>query len=147
MSIDLDPVAGFVAAQQGLAVVSVVRADGTPHSSLVNAGLVTHPVTGARVIAYVTYGPVKLRSLRERPATSILWRDGWKWIGVDGDSELIGPHDPARGIDPEKLRILLRDIFIGAGGTHDNWDEYDRAMREQQRVGVLVTPRRVYGNH
>ncbi|MEO6957754.1 MAG: pyridoxamine 5'-phosphate oxidase family protein [Antricoccus sp.] len=147
MSINLDRVAGFVEAQQGLAVVSVVRADGTPHSSLVNTGLVTHPVTGARVIAYVTYGPVKLRSLRERPATSILWRDGWKWIGVDGDSELIGPHDPAPTIDAEKLRILLRNIFIGAGGTHDNWDEYDQAMREQQRVGVLVTPRRVYGNH
>lgn len=148
MSIDLDPVAAFVAAQHGLAAISVVRADGTPHSSLVNAGLVTHPVTGARVIGYVTYGPVKLRSLRERPATSILWRDGWKWIGVDGDSELIGPHDPAaEEIDAERLRILLREIFIGAGGTHDNWDEYDQAMREQQRVGVLVTPRRVYGNH
>lgn len=139
---DLERVRKFVAADHGLASVSVVRADGTPHSSLVNAGVVTHPLTGQEVVGYVTYGPVKLRALAARPATSILWRAGWRWLGVDGASELIGP-DTTLDVDVPQL---LRDVFTGAGGTHDDWDTYDRVMREEGRVAVLVAPSRVYGN-
>jgi PPOX class probable F420-dependent enzyme len=144
---DLTPVRSFVARDHGLASVSVVRADGTPHTSLVNAGVLDHPATGRPVVGYVTYGPVKLRSLRKRPATSILWRAGWQWIGIEGPSELIGPDDPADGIDAEGLRLLLRAVFTGAGGTHDDWDTYDRVMREERRAAVLVEPSRVYGNY
>ena len=57
-------------------------------------------------------------------------------------AELVGPDET----DPESLRLLLRDIFAACGGTHDDWDTYDRVMREEGRVAVLVTPRRVYGN-
>ncbi|WP_433279690.1 TIGR03618 family F420-dependent PPOX class oxidoreductase [Pseudonocardia xinjiangensis] len=143
---DLAPVHRIVPRESGLASVSVVRADGTPHSSLVNAGVLDHPITGRPVVGYVTYGPVKLRNLRARPATSVLWRAGWQWAGVDGTSELIGPDDPADGIDAEGLRLLLRAVFAGAGGTHDDWDAYDRVMREERRVAVLIEPQRVYGN-
>ena len=144
---DLAPVRAIVARDHGLAGVSVVRADGTPHASLVNAGVLDHPITGRPVVGYVTYGPVKLRTLRERPATSIMWRAGWQWVGVDGLSELIGPDDPTDGIDAEGLRLLLRAVFTGAGGTHDDWDTYDRVMREERRVAVLVEPSRVYGTY
>ena len=82
-----------------------------------------------------------------RPWFSILWRAGWQWIGVDGPSELIGPDDPAHGIDAEGLRLLLRAVFTGAGGTHDDWDTYDRVMREERRAAVLIEPSRVYGNY
>ena len=136
----------MVAAEHGLATVSVVRADGTPHASLVNAGLLDHPITGRPVIGYVTYGPVKLRNLRARPATSVVWRAGWQWAGVNGTSELIGPDDPADGIDAEALRLLLRAVFVGAGGTHDDWDAYDTVMRDERRVAVLIEAQRVYGN-
>jgi PPOX class probable F420-dependent enzyme len=143
---DLDPIQRMISREHGLASVSVVRSDGTPHSSLVNAGVLDHPITGRPVVGYVTYGPVKLRNLRARPATSVLWRAGWQWAGVDGISELIGPDDPADGIDAEGLRLLLRAVFTGAGGTHDDWDTYDRVMREERRVAVLIEPQRVYGN-
>jgi PPOX class probable F420-dependent enzyme len=146
VSIDLEPVRRMVAKENGLAGVTVVRADGTPHSSLVNAGVLDHPRTGRPVVGYVTYGPVKLRNLRERPATSLLWRSGWQWVGVEGSSELIGPDDPADGIDAEGLRLLLRAVFTGAGGTHDDWDAFDRVMREERRTAVLLAPTRVYGN-
>ena len=141
-----EPVRRMVAKENGLAGVTVVRADGTPHSSLVNAGVLDHPSTGRPVVGYVTYGPVKLRNLRERPATSLLWRSGWQWVGVEGSSELIGPDDPADGIDAEGLRLLLRAVFSGAGGTHDDWDTFDRVMREERRTAVLLAPTRVYGN-
>lgn len=142
MNTDLDAVRRMVAHEHGLASVAVVRPDGTPHTSLVNAGVLEHPSTGAPVVGYVTYGKVKLRALREHPATSLLWRSGWRWVGVDGDSELTGPGDA----DAEDLRLLLRAVFRAAGGTHDDWETYDRVMREEGRVAVLVTPRRVYGN-
>jgi PPOX class probable F420-dependent enzyme len=146
VSIDLDPVRRMVAREHGLASVSVVRADGTPHTSLVNAGVLEHPITGRPVVGYVTYGQVKLRNLRARPATSILWRAGWQWVGIEGPSELIGPDDPADGVDAEGLRLLLRAVFAGAGGTHDDWDTYDRVMREERRTAVLISPTRRYGN-
>jgi PPOX class probable F420-dependent enzyme len=139
---DLEAVRHIVRKDSGLASVAVVRADGTPHSSLVNAGVLDHPTRGEPVVGYVTYGQVKLRNLRARPATSVLWRAGWRWAAVDGTSELIGPGD----VDAETLRLLLRAVFEAAGGTHDDWDTYDRVMREEGRVAVLVEPVRVYGN-
>jgi PPOX class probable F420-dependent enzyme len=142
VDLDLSPVRRIAAQEHGLASVTVVRADGTPHSSLVNAGVLEHPRTGRPVAAYVTYGRVKLRNLAARPATSVLWRHGWRWAAVDGTSELIGPGDTG----PEELRLLLRAVFTAAGGTHDDWDTYDRVMREQGRVAVLVEATRVYGN-
>ncbi len=33
-----------------------------------------------------------------------------------------------------------------AGGTHDDWDTYDRVMAEERRTAVLITPDRVYSN-
>jgi hypothetical protein len=44
------------------------------------------------------------------------------------------------------LRLLLRDVFTAAGGTHDDWDEYDRTMEEQRRTVVLIAATRVYSN-
>jgi PPOX class probable F420-dependent enzyme len=130
---------------QGLAVVSTLRADQTIQSSLVNAGMLDHPETGEPVLAFVTYGKVKLANLRVRPQLSVTFRKGWKWGTVEGKAQLAGPDDPQPWLDTESLRLLLRQIFTAAGGTHDDWDEYDRVMAEQHRTAVLITPDRIYG--
>jgi hypothetical protein len=65
---------------------------------------------------------------------------------AEGAAELIGPDDPHPGIDAERLRLLLREVFTAAGGTHDDWDEYDRAMVRERRTVVLMPPERVYSN-
>ena len=132
--------------EQGLAVVSTLRADGTIQSSLVNAGAMAHPRTGETVLAFVTYGKVKLANLRVRPQLSATFRSGWQWATVEGQAELIGPDDPAADVDAERLRLLLREVFTAAGGTHDDWDEYDRVMVENRRTVVLIRPTRTYGN-
>jgi PPOX class probable F420-dependent enzyme len=132
--------------EQGLAVVSTLRADGTIQSSLVNAGAMAHPRTGETVLAFVTYGKVKLANLRVRPQLSATFRSGWRWATVEGQAELIGPDDPAADVDAERLRLLLREVFTAAGGTHDDWDEYDRVMVENRRTVVLIRPTRTYGN-
>jgi PPOX class probable F420-dependent enzyme len=128
----------------GLAVVSTLRADNTIQSSLVNTGIVDR--SGDQVLGFVTYGRVKLANLRKRPQVTVAFRAGWQWAAVEGVAVLAGPDDPMAGVDAESLRLLLREIFSAAGGTHDDWAEYDRVMREQRRTAVLITPTRVYGN-
>jgi PPOX class probable F420-dependent enzyme len=142
----LDEVAALAAKEQGLAVISTLRADATIQSSLVNAGVMPHPLTGRPVLAFVTYGKVKLANLRVRPQLAVTFRSGWAWAAVEGSGQLIGPDDPLAGIDAERLRLLLREVFVAASGTHDDWDEYDRVMAEQHRTVVLVEPVRIYSN-
>jgi len=129
-----------------LAVVSTVRADATIQSSVVNAGVLGHPVSGAAVVGFVTYGQTKLANLRRRPQISVTFRAGWQWVTVEGRTELVGPDDPRPDVDPERLRLLLREVFTAAGGAHDDWLAYDREMAQQRRTAVLVTPTRIYGN-
>jgi len=134
-------------ADHGLAVVSTLRADQTIQASLINAGIVDHPATAEPVLAFVTYGPVKLTNLRARPQIALTFRSGWQWATVEGRAELAGPDDPQSFLrDHDDLRLLLRAAFTACGGTHDDWDEYDRTMVEQRRTVVLVAPTRVYSN-
>jgi len=143
----LDDAFALARNDNGLAVVSTLRADGTIQSSLINAGPLPHPSTGEPVLGFVTYGRVKLANLRARPQIAVTFRQGWQWATVEGRTELAGPDDtqPWLGSDAELAR-LLREIFSAAGGTHDDWDEYDRTMREQRRTAVLVVPTRIYSN-
>jgi PPOX class probable F420-dependent enzyme len=131
---------------QFLAVISTVRADATVQSSVVNAGVLPHPIDGAEVVGFVTYGKAKLANLRARPQLSATFRSGWEWATVEGRAELIGPDDPHPDIDTDGIRLLLRQVFTAAGGSHDDWDAYDRTMAEQRRTAVLFTPTRIYSN-
>lgn len=144
---DLEAFSKLVPLDHGLVVVSTARADGTIQSSVVNAGVLDHPIAGRPVVAFVAAGSSRrLTNLRIRPRTTVVIRAGWQWAGVEGPVQLAGPDDPVEGIDGERLRHLLRDIFTAAGGTHDDWDDYDRAMAKERRVAVLVEPERTYGN-
>ena len=50
------------------------------------------------------------------------------------------------GFDPAALPELLRAVFRAAGGEHDDWDSYDRAMRDERRAAVLLRADRIYSN-
>ena len=137
----------LVPADHGLVVVSATRGDGTIASSVVNAGVLAHPAGGETVVGMVIRGGTKkLDYWRERPYANVVLRAGWQWVAVEGRVDLIGPDDPEPSIDAERLRLLLREVFTAAGGTHDDFDTYDRVMREERRTAVLVHPDRVYGN-
>ena len=129
-----------------LAVVSTVRADGTVQSSVVNAAALPHPDTGREVVGLVTYGRAKLRNLRARPQITVTFRSGGDWASVEGLAQIIGPDDPQPGFDHERLRLLRREVFTAAGGTHDDWAAYDEVMDAQRRAVVLITPTRSYSN-
>ena len=143
----LDEAFGLARDDSGLSVVATLRADGTIQSSVVNAGPLPHPGTGEPALGFVTYGRVKLCNLRARPQITVTFRRGWQWATVEGHAELAGPDDEQPWLhSPQALAQLLRDIFTAAGGTHDDWDEFDRTMREQRRTAVLIAPTRVYSN-
>jgi PPOX class probable F420-dependent enzyme len=143
---DLADVRSVAADDYFLAVVSTIRRDGTVQASVVNAGILAHPRSGSEVVGFVTYGPAKLAHLRARPQVTVTFRAGWRWRTVEGTAEIAGPDDPASDIDDERLRLLRREIFTAAGGTHDDWDAYDRTMDAERRAAVLITPTRIYGN-
>lgn len=142
----LDVFAKLLPFDHGLVVVSTARADGSIQSSVVNAGVIDHPISGEPVVAFVSAGvALRLVHLRARPRATVVVRAGWEWAAVEGRVELAGPDDALDGIAGDRLRLLLREIFAAAGGTHDDWDEYDRVMAAERRVAVLVHAERVYG--
>jgi PPOX class probable F420-dependent enzyme len=143
----LDDVRRLVALDHGLASVSTVRPDGSLQSTVVNAGVVVHPVGGHEVVAFVARGGTrKLGHMRNDPRATLSWRAGWAWITVEGAVELCGPDDHLNGVAEDEWRVLLRAIFAAAGGEHEDWAEYDRVVAAERRVGVLVTPQRIYQN-
>lgn len=58
MAADLEFVRRLSLQEHGLATVSTVRADGTVHSSVVNAGVIEDPVTKAAGVGFVAMGGV-----------------------------------------------------------------------------------------
>jgi PPOX class probable F420-dependent enzyme len=144
---DLSALADLLSQDHGLVVFNTLRRNGSIQSSVVNAGVLQHPLTDVPVVGLVAIGGSrKLSNLRADPRATIVAKAGWQWAAVEGEAQLIGPDDPHPDVDDERLRLLLREIFTAAGGTHDDWAEYDRVMREQRRTAVLIPPTRVYAN-
>ena len=129
------------------AVLATTRKDGSVQASVVTAGLAEHPLTGETMVALVVRGDaVKLPIMRRTGRATIVFRQGPRWVTVEGSVSLIGPDDPADGFDQADLPKLLRDVFRAIGGTHDDWETYDRVMAEQRRAAVYIALERVYTN-
>src|SRR5215216_3660883 len=144
MAADLDLVRRLVAADHGLAVVATTRADGSVQASVVNAGVLDHPVGGEPVVGIVARGDaLKVRLARRSGRAAVTFRAGWEWVTVEGSVSIIGSDDPAPGIE---LPPLLRAIFTAAGGTDEDWDEFDRVMAAEGRVALFVAPERISSN-
>jgi hypothetical protein len=147
MRADLDLVRRLAGADKGLAVVSTTRADGTVHSSLVNAGVFDHPLAKEPTVALVAAGNAyKLRLLATAGRANAVFRAGWEWASVEGPVDILGPDHPRPDFPAEQLPQLLREIFTAAGGTHGDWAEYDRVMAEERRTAVFITPERITTN-
>jgi PPOX class probable F420-dependent enzyme len=143
----LDAFARVASLGRHLCVLSTLRRDGTIQSSLVSAGVLDHPLTGRPAAGLVALGGArKLANLRARPQASIVALAGGEWVAVEGDADLLGPDDGTGALDDERRRLLLREVFVAAGGTHDDWATYDRVMAQERRTMVLISPRRVYTN-
>jgi len=139
----LDDVRRMGSTEVGLCVAATTRSDGSVHTSVVNAGVLAHPVTGADAVAFVVRGDAyKVRLIGRSGRASLTFRRGWRWAAVEGPASLITAAELPAG---KELAPLLRAVFAAAGGTHDDWDEFDRVMAAENRLAVFVTPERITG--
>ena len=142
---DLDLVQKLAAADHHLAVLAVARADGSVQASVVSAGVIDDPVDGIPGVgAVVAGGARKLQLLRDAGMATFVFKSGFEWVAVSGPVRLIGPDDgTAFGFDvPE----LIRSVFRAAGGSHDDWDEFDRVMAAERRCAVFLPAERISTN-
>lgn len=115
------------------AVMATIRADGTPQLSNVAQAY----LDGGLEVS--TRDPsAKVRNLRRDPrvAVLVLGDESWyQYVVVYGTAEIIDL--------PEAAPRLRRIYETAAGKAHPNWDEFDHAMRDEQRVVVRITIDRV----
>ena len=142
----LDRARELGARESGLAVVVTSRSDSSAVVSVVNAGVLDHPVSGEPVVGFVARGGArKLGHLRLRPRATVVFRSGWDWVAVEGSADLAGPDDQLEGVSATDLPRLLREVYAAAvGGTQDQWTELDVTMAEERHTAVLIRPLRLY---
>ena len=144
---DIEIFSNYLSEETGLVTVSTTQVDGKVLSSVVNCGMIEHPLTGATCVAFVSGSrAARLKHIDRGSQVTITARRGWAWSSVTGPADLIRPEQVPETIDKEQMRLLLREVFHAAGGVHDDLEEYDRAMVQEGRVVVCVTPERVLGN-
>ena len=142
----LDRIRELSAPEHGLAVAITSRASGSPRASVVNAGVLDHPVTGEPVVAFVSRGTArKLSDIRARPEVTVVFRSGWQWVAVEGRAELAGPDDRLGELGKDETTRLLRATYAAAvGGSADDWAAIDESMAAERQTAVLLRIVRVY---
>lgn len=121
-------------------VINTIQHNGAVQTSIVVCGA----YQGNAAFVSVRGSSAKVRNLRRNPTCTVL-SVGADWRGyaaVEGQARLFD----RRNTGAEELRVMLREIYRACGDKdHPDWEEYDRAMVQQDAVVVLVRPERVYG--
>jgi PPOX class probable F420-dependent enzyme len=126
--VDRDELLAFLRPRHRV-ILSTTRADGTPQSSPVSAGI---DDAGRLVVA--TYpSRAKVTNVRHRPAVSAcVLSDEWNgaWVQIDGTGEVLDL--------PDALEPLV-EYYRCISGEHPDWDEYRAAMQRQGKSLIRVT--------
>ena len=142
---DLEDVRRVGAADNYLAVFTVAAGPEQVHTSVVSAGVIDDPVDHVPGVAAVVGGGTrKLELLRAVGRATLVFKNGWDWVAVSGPVRLVGPDDGAE-LGPD-VPETIRSVFRAAGGTHEDWDEFDRVMAEDRRCAVFVRADRITSN-
>jgi PPOX class probable F420-dependent enzyme len=113
-------------------VLTTFRADGSLQSSPVSGGVDEQ----GRVVIASYPGRAKSVNIRRTPKASlVVLSDEFNgaYVQIDGDAEVIDL--------PEAVELLV-DYFRVIAGEHPDWQDYRRAMVEQGKCLIRVTPRR-----
>src|SRR4051812_14433912 len=102
MAVDLTPFSPPLPLHHRPCVVTPLRADGSAPASVINAGVMAHPLTAEPVVAFVSAGSARrLANLRVDPRITVTIRAVWQWATVEGTAQIIGPDDPHPDVDDE----------------------------------------------
>jgi PPOX class probable F420-dependent enzyme len=129
--VDRDALVEFIRVRHKM-ILMTPRSDGGWQASPVTAGV---DAEGRIVVA--TY-PERAKASnvgRHKKASVVVLSDEFNgpWVQVDGDAELL--------LLPEALEPLV-EYFRCISGEHPDWDEYRRAMVEQGKALIRITPTR-----
>lgn len=137
MTPDLDFVEWLAVADDHLAVCTTTRPDGSVHASVVSAGVINDPVDGAPGVGFVAGGNSrKLELLRTSKKCTLVFKSGFQWVAVSGSIRLVGPCDGLE-FDLDAAQTI-RSVFKAAGGSHEDWGDFDRVMAAECRCAVFV---------
>jgi PPOX class probable F420-dependent enzyme len=129
--VDRDALLDFLRCRHKM-VLLTPRSDGGWQGSPVTAGV----DPGGRIVVSTYPERAKARNVaRGGTASVIVLSDEFNgpWVQVDGDAELITL--------PEAVEPLV-EYFRCISGEHPDWDEYRRAMTEQGKALIRITPTR-----
>lgn len=129
--VDLDGLLDFVRPRHQMVVITQ-RADGRPQASPVTGGV----DEGGRLVISTYPERAKTVNARRSPQVSVLVLSddfGGAWVQVDGECEVIDAPD---SVEP------LVEYFRCISGEHPDWDEYRRAMLDQGKSILRITPTR-----
>ena len=116
--------------ERRFAVLATINADGS-----IQQTAIWYLLAGDTIIMNTKAGRLKDRNLRRDPRISICLEDGYRYLTISGNAELI-----------EDQETTQRDIYLLAE-RYDGKAEAERWMREQfskeQRVTIRLTPERV----
>ncbi len=113
-------------------VLTTFRADGSLQSSPVSGGVDAQ----GRVVIASYPGRAKSVNIRRTPKASVVVLSdefNGAYVQLDGDAEVI---DLPEAVEP------LVDYYRAIAGEHPDWQDYRRAMVEQGKCLIRVTPRR-----
>lgn len=130
-TVDLDELLEFVRPRHHM-VLLTRRRDGSPQASPVTGGV----DDSGRIVISTYPERAKTANARRTPAVSVLVLsddfDG-AWVQVDGTCEVLDAPD---SVEP------LVEYFRNISGEHPDWDEYRRAMVDQGKSLLRITPTR-----
>jgi PPOX class probable F420-dependent enzyme len=134
---DLDTALEWAAARRN-GVLITIRADGRPQSS----DIVYRVEDGAFLIS-ITDDRAKTRNLRRDPRAVMHLTDvaSWSYLSFDGTVEL----SPVTTEPGDATNDRLVEYYRAVSGEHPDWEEYRRAMVEQQRLVARFVPTSVVG--
>ncbi len=113
-------------------LLTTFRSDGSLHSSPVTGGV---DEQGRIVIASYPQRAKSVNIRRTPSASVVVLSDDFNgpYVQVDGDAEVIDL--------PEAVELLV-DYFRVISGEHPDWADYRRAMVDQGKCLIRITPRR-----
>jgi PPOX class probable F420-dependent enzyme len=117
----------FLDESPNVGVVTTLREDGSPHSTIVWVD-----VEDGKVSFNTARGRAKSRHLERDPRASLLMVDpnnAWKWVAVSGPAELT-----EEGADAQIDKLAKKYL---------DKDEYPWRKPEETRVKVLIEPEKV----
>ena len=134
-----DMARGFLE-NNGMGVLTTFRRSGGAQMSVVTCGLY-----GAGAGFTAEGHRAKVMNLKRNPMCSLLvsQRDWWGYVVLEGHAEVLDDTNT----DPDTLRLALRNVYKAAARKdHPDWEEYDAAMKVENRAAIIVVPEKVYGS-